>query len=209
MYKHHVLGFSIAGRAFNALTAGNALELIRQDEGYSSEQFAEMLGITVRNLERIEDGEETLTPDLYVKIERLLPMTWEEKRDLYLAAALEYLDGNGWSAQSFLVEDQLFPETQWPRRRAVRGPTSLDYRYGTFERQLQRYRKARRLTKEDLAASVGVTANWIASIENARAPPSQDLTYRLADALDLDREAFYRLLVQSKRGALQVGPEPE
>lgn len=50
----------------------NNLKTCRQHQGYTQKQFADMLGITNRQYQRIESGEQDGTIKLWLKIKSLL-----------------------------------------------------------------------------------------------------------------------------------------
>ena len=55
-----------------------------------------------------------------------------------------------------------------------------------FAENLERIRKSRKLTQEQLAEIVGVDFRYISFIENARSFPSCELIEKLSEALNVD-----------------------
>jgi len=56
----------------------------------------------------------------------------------------------------------------------------------TFGVQIQRMRKHKRLTQEELAVAAGVTRKNINMIENGKYSPGLDVLIRISDALEGD-----------------------
>lgn len=52
-------------------------------------------------------------------------------------------------------------------------------------RHLQKLRKSRKVTQEQLAEKIGKTHNWISYIESGHRIPNLRLLYKIADALGL------------------------
>ncbi len=64
--------------------------------------------------------------------------------------------------------------------RAKQKLTQQDLR---LARYVQKIRKAKRITQEQLAEKVGVSTTWIGYIETGRNKPSLKLLYKIARAL--------------------------
>ena len=64
----------------------------------------------------------------------------------------------------------------------------------TFGHELRRWRHARRLSQLSFANEAGVTARHICFLEGGRAQPSRAMVLRLADVLQIPREAKNTLL---------------
>lgn len=64
----------------------------------------------------------------------------------------------------------------------IRKVTKADYRLG---RQIQKIRKLKGLTQEQLAENVGVSTTWIGYIETGYKKPNLKLLYKIARVLDV------------------------
>ncbi len=63
---------------------------------------------------------------------------------------------------------------------ATKKTTQRDYRVG---RRIQRIRKSKGLSQEQLAEKVGVSTTWIGYLETGYRRPNLKMIYRIADAL--------------------------
>ncbi len=75
-------------------------------------------------------------------------------------------------------------------------------------RQLRRERQARRLRLRDVAATAGVSTQYLSEIERGRKDPSSEVLSAVAGALGLDVTTIARRVCEPARVTRPTGPGP-
>ena len=105
---------SLRDRLSSAASPGERIRIVRKQLAYSLAQLAELSGFTHAYVSQIERGVRPLTCAAVKNIARHLELSEQEYRDLYSAAAVDYLDSKGWDTE-YLLDCLLQCECPWQR----------------------------------------------------------------------------------------------
>lgn len=167
--------------------AGPTMASLRLETGKSAAAIAARLGVDVSRYEKLENGDELLTPE-HVKAMR----TWEGWGTA--AAAIEdALDGKSYRADVTTPYDATPWEHHAPRE-TRQMDTDIFKTPAAFRECITDARLDAGLSKEAVSLACGRSRNWYSRIEAGARGPGPEDTAKLAEALGLAKNRLRALL---------------